>query len=181
MAHLLGRALGHDQTAAIAAFGAQVDQPVAGANHVQVVLDDDQRVAGFQQLAQCAHELGNVLEMQAGRGLVEQEQRAFLGQRLLGLGLRLGRLGQEACQLQALRLAARQRGHGLAQLHVFQAHIDDGLQRADHVAVLRKQQRGLGHRELQHIGHIQRLAVALDFHFQDLGAIARAVAVGQRR
>ncbi len=42
LAHVFGRALGHDLAAALAAFGAQVDQPVAGADHVQVVLDHDQ-------------------------------------------------------------------------------------------------------------------------------------------
>ena len=48
-------------------------------------------------------------------------------------------LGQETGQLEPLRLAARQRGHRLAQLDVLQADIDDRLQGADHVAVGRKQ------------------------------------------
>ena len=38
-------------------------------------------------------------------------------------------------QFQALRLATTERGHRLAQLDVFQAHVDDGLQGADHLAV----------------------------------------------
>jgi hypothetical protein len=106
----------HDQLAAgVAAFGAEVDQPVGGADHVQVVLDHQQRVPGVQQLAQGAHQLGDVVEVQAGGGLVEQEQRA-LARRGWRLALAaLGGLGQEAGQLQALRLAARQRGHRLAQ------------------------------------------------------------------
>jgi hypothetical protein len=49
------------------------------------------------------------------------------------------RLGQETGQLEPLRLAARQRGHRLAELDVFQPHIDDGLQGADHLAVVGKQ------------------------------------------
>src|SRR5256885_4843679 len=76
---------------------------------VEVVLDDDQRMPGLQQLAQRAHELGDVVEVQARGGLVEQEQCALLGQRLLRLGLGLGSLGQEARELEALGLAARQR------------------------------------------------------------------------
>ena len=183
LAHFLGRALGHDGAAAVAAFGTEVDQPVAGTDHVQVVFDDDQRVARFEQLAQRAHELGDVVEVQAGGGLVEQEQRALLGQRLLRLGLGLGGLRQEARELEALRLAARQRRRGLAQLHVFKAHIDDGLQGADDLAVLGEQQGRLGHGELQHIGHVElarlQLAgrVALDRDFQDLGAEAFAIAI----
>jgi hypothetical protein len=56
---------GDDQAAGVAAFGAEVDQPVAGADHVEVVLDHHQRVAGIQQLAQGAHQLGDVVEVQA--------------------------------------------------------------------------------------------------------------------
>jgi hypothetical protein len=138
-AHVFGRALGHDQAAGVAALGAEVDQPVGRADHVQVVLDHDQRVAAVDQLAQRAHELGNVVKVQAGGGLVKQEQRALAWPRLAAAGGGLGGAGQKARELEALRLAARQRGHGLAQLHVFQPHVHDGLQRADHVAVVRKQ------------------------------------------
>jgi hypothetical protein len=46
------------------------------------------------------------------------------------LALRLRGLGEEAGELQALRLAARQRGHRLAELHVLEADVDDRLQHA---------------------------------------------------
>ena len=130
LAHIIGRALGHDLSATIAAFRPQVDQPVAGADHVQVVLDHHQRMAGIQQLAQRAHQLGDVVEVQAGGRLVEQEQRALARQALPALGRGLGGVGQKARQFQPLRLAAAQRRHRLAQLHVIQTHIHDGLERA---------------------------------------------------
>ena len=41
----LGRALGDDAAAALAALGAQVNDPVGGLDDVEVVLDDDQGVA----------------------------------------------------------------------------------------------------------------------------------------
>ena len=176
--HIFGRALGHDEAARIAAFRPQVDEPVAGADHVQVVLDDDERVPRIDELAQRAHELGNVIKVQAGGGLVEQEQRALARHSLTRFGSCLRRLGQEACQLEALGLTARQGRHGLAQRHVFEPHVHDGLQRADHVAVVGKHRSRLGHGEGQHIGHVQRLAAALDGDLQDLGAVALAVAVG---
>ena len=75
--HVFGRSFGHDEAARITAFGAQVDEPVAGADHVQVVLDDDERVPRIDELAQRAHELGDVVKVQARGGLVEQEQRAL--------------------------------------------------------------------------------------------------------
>ena len=158
--HILRRAFGHQQAAGVAAFGAQVDQPVGGADHVEVVLDHDERVAAFEQLAQGAHELGDVVEVQAGGRLVEQEQRAAGRGGLPAGGGALGGLRQEARQLEALRFAARQRGHRLAQLHVFQADVDDGLQRADHVAVVGEQRSGLAHGEVQHVGHVQHARVA---------------------
>ena len=104
--HVFGRALGHDEAARVAAFGAQVDEPVAGADHVQVVLDDDERVPRVDELAQRAHELGNVVKVQARGGLVKQKQRAFAGDGLARFGCAARRLGQEACELEALRLAA---------------------------------------------------------------------------
>ena len=182
--HLFRRALGHDEAAGITAFRAQINQPVAGANHVQVVLDDDQRMSGFEQLAQGAHQFGNVVKVQARGGLIEQKQRAFARQLLAAAGGTFGGLCQKSRKLEALRFPARQSGHGLAELDVFQPDIHDGLQGADHIAVLRKQGSGFAHREGQHIGHVQvprlRLAHSLALHrdLENLGAVALAIAIG---
>jgi hypothetical protein len=180
---------GHDASAGVAALGAEVDQPVAGADHVQVVLDHQQRMAGVQQLAQRAHQLGDVVEVQAGGGLVEHEQRALARHRLAAGTAVARRLGQEAGQLEALRLAAGQRGHGLAELDVFQPDVDDRLQRADHLAVAGEQLRRLADGQVQHVGHVQAdeaaaragpasdcqgaasgTGLAVDAHLQHLGA-----------
>jgi hypothetical protein len=61
----------------------------------------------------------DVVEVQAGGGLVEDVERAA------GVAL-----GQFQRQLDALRLAARQRGGALAQLDVAEAHVEQGLQLA---------------------------------------------------
>jgi hypothetical protein len=108
--------------------------------------------ARVQQLAQRAHQLGDVVEVQAGGGLVEQEQRALL-RRPAGAGR--PRIGQEAGQLQALRLAAAERGHGLAQAHVVQAHVDDGLQRAVTSRSRWNQCAASADRQVQHVGHAE--------------------------
>jgi hypothetical protein len=43
------------------------------------VLDDEERMAGIEELAKRAQELRYVVEVQAGRGLIEQEELvAFL-------------------------------------------------------------------------------------------------------
>ena len=151
---VFGRAFGDDQATGVAAFGAEVDQPIAGADDVQVVLDDDQRITRFKQFAQGAHQLGNVIKMQAGGGLVKQKQGAFAAECLAAVGGGFGRTCQKARQLQALGFTARQGGHGLAELDVFEAHIHDGLQGADHIAVIGKQLRGFADRQIEHIGHV---------------------------
>ena len=106
-AHVFGRAGRHHLAAGIAAFGAEVDQPVAGADHVEVVLDHEQRMPGVLQLAHGPHQLGDVVEMQACGRLVEHEQRAAPRRCLPAGAAGLGRIRQETGQLEPLRLAAR--------------------------------------------------------------------------
>src|SRR6185369_16452864 len=89
----------YDAAAAVAAFRTEVDDPVGGADDVEVVLDHDERMAGRDQFAESAQQLRNVVEMEAGRRLVEQEQ-------LGGSRAAARRLGEVAGELQPLRFAA---------------------------------------------------------------------------
>ena len=146
------------------------------------MLNDDERVSRLEQLAQCAHEFGNVVKVQPGGRLVKQKQGAFAGQTLATLGRTSRRLGQKPGQLEALRFAARQGGHRLPQTHIFQPHIDNGLQRTNDIAVLRKQGCGFADREGQHIGHIQVAwglpqGLALDLDFENFRPVALAIAI----
>ena len=54
--------------------GAQVDDPVGGADHVRVVLDDDDRRARPHEAIEDDEQPGDVLGVQARRWLVEHEQ-----------------------------------------------------------------------------------------------------------
>ncbi len=88
LAQLFGRALGDHAAAAIAAFR----PPGQSANRWResrpgCARSRIRRVPGLQQLAQRAHQLGDVVKVQAGGGLVKQEQRAFARQALARLGL----------------------------------------------------------------------------------------------
>ena len=99
------RRAGRDHAAAAgAAFGAHVDDPVGGLDDVEVVLDHDQRVAGVAQRVQHVQQQLDVGEVQAGGRLVEDVERAA--------GVALGQLERE---LDALRLAARERRRALAE------------------------------------------------------------------
>ena len=62
--------------AAGAAFGAHVDDPVGGLDDVEVVLDDEQRAAAFDEFAEGGEELLHVVEVEAGGGLVEDVEGA---------------------------------------------------------------------------------------------------------
>ena len=65
-----------DLAAVLAGAGADVDDPVGGADRLLVVLDDDQRVAEVAQLRQRADQLVVVALVQADRRLVEDVQHA---------------------------------------------------------------------------------------------------------
>ena len=163
--HLIHRA-GADQCAAgFAALRAEVDDPVGGADDVEVVLDHHQRVAGGDEAAEGLQQLGDVVEVQARRRLVEEEQRrpAF------GVAV-----GEVAGELEALRLAAGERRHRLAEAQVVEADVGERGEARQHVGTVGEESQCLGDGELQHLG--DRLALHRDF--QHLGAEALAVAVG---
>src|ERR1019366_5933401 len=109
--------LGHDGPTAGPAVRAEVDQPVRGLEHVEVVLDHHHRIALLDQPVKNAEQLAYVGEMEAGRGLVKDVQRAT--------GAPPRELGG---QLNPLRLSPTQLGGRLAQVDVAQADVDQGLQ-----------------------------------------------------
>ncbi len=74
-----GGADGDDLAAADAAFGAHVDDPVGGLDDVEVVLDDEERAAAVDEFAEGGEELGDVVEVEAGGGLVEDVEGAAAG------------------------------------------------------------------------------------------------------
>ncbi len=99
--------------------------------------------------------------MQAGGGLVEDVQRAP--------GVALGQLAR---QLDALRLAARQRGGRLTELDVRQPDVEQRLQLARDGRHVLEEGGGVFHRQLQDL----RDVLALPQHFQRLAVVALALA-----
>ena len=53
------------------AFGSQVDDPVGAFDHIQIVLDHNDRIARVNQLLKNTHQFADIIKMQAGRGFVE--------------------------------------------------------------------------------------------------------------
>ncbi len=158
---LFRRADGDDLAPAVAALGAEVQQVVGDLDDIQVVLDHNDGVAVLDQLLQHLQQLARILEVQAGRRLVEDVER------LAG-----GPFRQLLRQLDPLGLAAGQGGGGLADLDVAQAHA---LQRQHLVADRRhggEEARRLFDRHVQNVGY----ALALEDDFQRLAIVAFAFA-----
>ena len=182
----LRRALENDAPARRSALGPEVDDPVGLGDHVQVVLDHDHRVARIHQPVQHADQLLHVGHVQADGRFVEHVER---------FTLRAG-LGQFGNQLQALRLAARERRALLAQGQVAQADVLHQAQRAVRGGMRGEERRRLVHAHRQHFAdglfapaHRQRLRVEAlaaaglagdlhvgqEGHFDLLDALALAV------
>src|SRR5579862_400689 len=73
---LLGRALRDDAAAFVAAFGAEVDDPVGLFDDVEMVLDDQHGIAERYEAVQHVEQFLHVVEVQARGRLVENIQRA---------------------------------------------------------------------------------------------------------
>jgi hypothetical protein len=151
-----------DHTAAIfAAVRTKIDDPVGRLDDVQVVLDHDDRIAEVHQALEDVEQLAHVVEMQAGGGLVQQVEGAA------GLAF-----AQFLGQLDALGLAAGERGGGLAEVDVSQADVVEGLQLGlDLRDVLEGCQRLL-HGGVEQVGD----GVPLVLHLQGLVVVAAAAA-----
>ena len=63
--HKLGRALGHDLPAALAAFGTEIDDVVGAFDDVELVLDNDERVARVAQFEENMKQLLDIGEVES--------------------------------------------------------------------------------------------------------------------
>ena len=70
----VGGSDGDDLSALVAGVGAEVYDPIGGFHDVEIVLDDQHRVAGIHKPLKHSEQHTHVVEVQAGRRLVEQEQ-----------------------------------------------------------------------------------------------------------
>ena len=111
--NLFRRTFGNNMSAAFAALGPHVDDPVGALDHVQVMLDYDQRAASSDQLAKGCQQLRYIVEVQTCGRLVQNVQHAA-GLRRLGIGVG-GAHALDATPVSPLRLAARERRSRLAQ------------------------------------------------------------------
>src|SRR5438309_11992417 len=67
----LRRSFGDDLAARFPALGTEIDHVVRGLDHVEVVLDDDDRVSRVHEAVQHLEQPLAVRELKSGRGLVQ--------------------------------------------------------------------------------------------------------------
>src|SRR5436305_3236063 len=135
-----------------------VDDPVAARDQVRAVLDHHLAVAALHQPAQRVVEEVDVGEVQAGRRLVEEEEARLLG----------GRAVEEAGELQALRLAARQRRGRLPEAQVAETDRGEDAQPPAEAPALGEPLLRRVDRQLERLGDVQAPVA----HRQHLGAEA---------
>mgnify|MGYP003694175915 CR=1 FL=1 len=102
-----------------------------------------ERVAGLEQLAERGEQLRDVVEMQAGRRLVEDVEQALAAVRRQVRG-----------DLDPLRLAARERRRRLAQSQIAEADFVEHLQAPQHLRRAAEERQRLAH------GHVEDLVDA---------------------
>ena len=155
--NLFRGAAGDDRAAFGAGFGADVDDPVGSFDDVQIVFDDDDRVAVVDQAVEHFEQFCEVVEVEAGRGFVEQVQR------LAGIGP-----GQFGGQLHALRFAAGERRRALAEREVVETDVAQRLQDAADLGDVGEQLDRFAAGEVEDVGD----AFAAELHFEHVAVIA---------
>ena len=73
--NLFRRSLCHDASSVVAGIRSQVYDPIRRPYHIQVVLDDDDRMPRIDQPLEDFEQNPDIIKVQAGRRLVEEEQR----------------------------------------------------------------------------------------------------------
>ena len=70
------RALRDNLAAGVAAFRPQINDPIRRFDHLEIVLNHQERVARGTEFEQHLEQLGDVMEVQTGGGLVENVECA---------------------------------------------------------------------------------------------------------
>ena len=152
---------GHDGASAVPALGSHVDDVIGSLDDVEVVLDHDGGIAALDKFAQDTGQLGDVVKMEAGGGLVQDVDGPA--------GALAGELGG---QLDALGFAAGKLGGGLAEFDIAQSDVVKGLDLAADGRYVLKEGQGFLDGHLKYVGDVFALVADL----QGLAVVALAVA-----
>src|SRR5439155_1168032 len=160
---LLGGSDGDQPPARLAALGPQVDHPVGALDDLEVVLDDDQRVAARHQAREAGEQLLDVGQVEPRGRLVEDEE-----------GVRLALAAEPRGELHTLRLAAGEGGERLPEAEVVEADVGERLEASPHLGDVGEERGRLGDGQLEDVA--DRPPPEADL--EDLRPKARPAALG---
>ena len=106
--------MGDDLAAAVAGFGADVEDPVGLGGDGHVVLDDDDGVAFLDEAVEDVDEALDVFEVEADGGFFDEIEIALAEGGVVEGGLGAAAFGEFGDEFDALGLAAGESGAGLA-------------------------------------------------------------------
>src|SRR5512138_2990790 len=137
------RCAGRDYLPArVAAFRTQIDQVICGLDHVEVVFDDDQRVACLDELLERGEQLRDVIEVKARGWFVEDVQQPFTTKRR-----------KVRRNLDPLCFPARQRRRGLTETQITKPDLIENLETPQHLRRGAEERKRLAHGHLEHLMH----------------------------
>ena len=167
------RRSGDDQSPTIGSrFRSEIDHPIRGPDDFQIMFDDEQTVALIHQFLKDFEENGDVIEMQAGGGFVENEQGFFTRAESFAFQ-------HVTDQLKPLTFAATERVDGLAKFQIPEPHRSKPAEEGGHCGnfgfsgmIFKKRDRFCD-REIEDIGDAQSIAADA----QRGGGVAAAIAL----
>ena len=110
----------------IAGLGPEIDDPIGTLDHLKIMLDHDDGVAGLDQSLKQLHEDCDIVEMQAGRRLVEDKEIAA---RCAVLFRAHTFIGQVPDEFEPLRFAAGKRVERLAESQITEPDFIQNIER----------------------------------------------------
>ena len=141
--NFLRRTSADNFAAALASFGTQIDDPIRALDHLEIVLDHDERVTGVAQFHQHLQQFFDIGEMQAGRRFVQNVNGAT--------GRLLRQFGRE---FHPLRFAAGKRRAGLAELQISEPTSSNAFSLSETAGTLRKKRAASSTVMFEHVGDI---------------------------
>src|SRR3972149_816581 len=140
MGDRFGSSLGHNLAAALPTFGSEVNHPIGSLDHIELMLDNNDRVSLLDKLVKNIQQHSDVFKVKSRCRLIQYIQ-----------GLPRADLGELSGEFHALCLPTRQRCRLLSQPDVSQSDVEQCLKMPAQSRKLAEQLKGLFHRHIENV------------------------------
>src|SRR5271168_5403889 len=136
-------------------------------------------MSGIEQPGKRAQQLCDIVEMQARRRFIEQEQRAATRSGWFFALAEVRRaVGEMTREFEALCFAPGERRDRLPKPQIIESNLLERRQPQTHFLVRTEKRQRLRHGQIEHVGNALRRAIAAGYlDFQNFGSITAAVAI----